>query len=186
MKQLVACSAMRRLVLFLVTACVLVPAVPGRAAFAEDTEAQKAAKEIADARERANAANEAYFDAESELDSLSIEAQTLEAEIAELQSQVDVLQSRVQQMAHEPVHPFVDEHLALAQRLCLAGGADAGGSAVRRDLGDVRRADFDEFDSLNSELADKQAELADKQRPPSSSRPMRPRCATRRSPRSST
>ena len=37
---------MRRLTLFLVTACVLVPALPGRAAFADDTEAEKAAKEI--------------------------------------------------------------------------------------------------------------------------------------------
>ena len=152
---------MRRFVLFLVTACVLVPAVPGRVTFAEDTEAQKAAKEIADARERANAANEAYFDAESELDALAIEAQTLEAEIAELQSQVSVLQERVQQMA---INRFTSSSLNTSP---LLNGFDSPEeqmqvSALTDVISETSAADFDEYDSLNSQLADTRAELEDK------------------------
>lgn len=149
---------MRRLVLFIVTACVLVPAVPGRAAFAEDTEAQKAAKEIADARERANAANEAYFDAESELDSLAIEAQTLEAEIVDLQSQVDALQSRVQQMA---LNRFTSSSMNTSPLLNGFSSPEEQMqvSALTDVISETSAEDFDEFDSLSSDLADKKAEL---------------------------
>ncbi|MEQ1702557.1 MAG: hypothetical protein ABMA25_20805, partial [Ilumatobacteraceae bacterium] len=149
---------MRRLVLFLVTACVLVPAVPGRAAMAEDTEAQKAAKEIADARERANAANEAYFDAESELDALAIEAQTLEAEIADLQSQVDALQSRVQQMA---LNRFTSSSMNTSPLLngFASPEEQMQVSALSDVISETSAADFDEFDSLSEELANKRAEL---------------------------
>lgn len=149
---------MRRLALFLVTACVLVPAVPGRVALAEDTEAQQAAKEIADARERANAANEAYFDAESELDSLAIETQTLEAEVADLQSQVSSLQERVQQMAltrftssSMNTSPLLNGFASPEEQMQVAALTDV--------ISETSAEDFDEFDSLNSQLADKRAEL---------------------------
>ena len=99
LKQLVAFDPMRRAVVLLLAVCALVPALPGHRVHADDTEAQQAAREIADARERANAAADAYFDAESRLDSLSIESQTLEAEVADLQAQAAALQERVQQVA---------------------------------------------------------------------------------------
>ena len=49
--------------------------------------------------EKANAAADAYFQAESKLDSLSLEAEALEAEVTDLQVQVAALQERVQQVA---------------------------------------------------------------------------------------
>ena len=95
LKQLVALPPMRRVVLFLLAALVVVPALPGPSVYADDTAAEQAAREIADARERANAAADAYFAAESKLDTLGLEAQALEGEVADLQSQVSALQERV-------------------------------------------------------------------------------------------
>ena len=65
---------MRRTVLVVLALVTLVPLASAHVVRAEDA-AEQAAREIADARERANAAADAYFAAESRLDTLDIEAQ---------------------------------------------------------------------------------------------------------------
>ena len=128
---------------------------------ADDTEAQQAAREIADARERANAAADAYFDAESRLDSLSIESQTLEAEVADLQAQVAALQERVQQVAinrftrsDTTTSPLLNGFASPEEQMQVA--------ALSEVITDTSAADFDEFDSLNRQLGKKQQALSDK------------------------
>ncbi len=120
---------------------------------ADDTAAEAAAKEIADARERANAAADAYFEAESKLDSLAIEAQTLEAEVSGLQGQVSVLKERVEQVA---LNRFTSSSSATSP--LLNGFASAEEQMQVSALTDVISAssaeDFDEFESLNDDLAD--------------------------------
>ena len=59
---------MRRVISILLAVCFVAPLLSTSVGRADDTEAQKAAKEIADARERANAAADAYFASESRID----------------------------------------------------------------------------------------------------------------------
>ena len=78
-----------------------VGAVAGRAASvsADEDPAEKAAREIQAARDRANAAAAAYTEAGLEFDRLSEEATELEAELDELQAEVDALGAQVQEVA---------------------------------------------------------------------------------------
>ncbi len=152
---------MRRAVVFLLAVCAAVPVLPGRVTHADDSAAEQAAKEIADAREQANAAADAYFNAESELDSLSIEAQGLEAEVADLQAQVTALQVRVQQVAvnrftrsDTTTSPLLNGFASPEEQMQVA--------ALSEVITDTSAADFDEYDSLNRELTKKQKALADK------------------------
>ena len=64
-----------------------------------DTDAQKAAKEIADARERANAAADAYFASESRIDQLTLQQDQLQSEITALEGDVKALQLSVENVA---------------------------------------------------------------------------------------
>lgn len=161
LKQLIALGPMRRAVLFLIAVCVLVPVVPGHTVHADDTAAEQAAREIADARERANAAADAYFTAESQLDTLGLEAQTLQAEVADLQGQVEALQGRVQQVAvnrftrsDTSTSPLLNGFSSPEEQMQIA--------ALSEVISDTSAEDFDEFDSLNRELSKKQDALTDK------------------------
>ncbi|MBK9971169.1 MAG: peptidoglycan DD-metalloendopeptidase family protein [Acidimicrobiaceae bacterium] len=152
---------MRRAVVLLFAMCALVPALPGEVTHADDSAAQQAAREIADARERANAAADAYFQAESLLDTLSIEGQTLEAEVADLQSRVAALQERVQQVAinrftrsDTTTSPLLNGFASPEEQMQVA--------ALSEVITDTSAADFDEFDSLNRQLTKKQQALTDK------------------------
>ncbi len=64
-----------------------------------DDAATRAAQEIAAARERANAAADALFDAESDLDGLELQQQALQNDIDVLQQQIDALRETVEQVA---------------------------------------------------------------------------------------
>ncbi len=89
---------MRRAVVFLVAACTLVPALPGASTRADDSSAQQAAKEIADARERANAAADAYFQAESKLDVVANQTTSILSLLRRYQamSQLYIAEARLQ------------------------------------------------------------------------------------------
>ena len=157
----VALRAMRRSVIFLLSVCVMVPSLPGQSVHADDSSAQQAAREIADAREQANAAADAYFEAESELDSLGIEAQGLEAEVADLQGQVAALQERVQQVAinrftrsDTTTSPLLNGFASPEEQMQIA--------ALSEVITDTSARDFDQFESLNRQLGKKQKALADK------------------------
>ena len=146
---------------FLFGLCALVPIVPGQVVRADDSAAQQAAKEIADAREQANAAADAYFDAESRLDTLGVEAQGLEAEVADLQSQVAALQERVQLVAinrftrsDTTTSPLLNGFATPEEQMQL--------EALSEVITDTSARDFDLFESLNRQLATQQKALVDK------------------------
>jgi murein DD-endopeptidase MepM/ murein hydrolase activator NlpD len=156
-----ALQAMRRAVAFLVGMCVLMAVVPGDVVRAEDTPAEQAAKEIADAREQANAAADAYFDAESRLDSLGIEAQALEAEVADLEGQVAALQEKVQRVAinrftrsDTTTSPLLNGFSTPEEQMQL--------EALSEVITDTSARDFDLFESLNRQLTKQQRALVDK------------------------
>ena len=152
---------MRRAVVLLFGLCALVPVVPGHVVRADDSAAQQAASEIADAREQANAAADAYFDAESRLDTLGIEAQALEAEVADLQGQVAALQERVQLVAinrftrsDTTTSPLLNGFATPEEQMQL--------EALSEVITDTSARDFDLFESLNRQLTKQQKALVDK------------------------
>ena len=151
---------MRALWAILAGMALLVPAVPSTPVRADDSDdaAQQAAEEIADARERANAAADALFQAESDLDQLELSQQALENDIAVLQTQIDALRATVEKVAINRFTRSGTDSLPL-----LTGFRTAGEQAQVAVLIDVvnetSAEDFDEFDALNAELEDKRAEL---------------------------
>ena len=152
---------MRRFAATLLALCALVPLTASDAVFADESDAQQAAREIADARARANEAADAYFTAESLLDGLEVDAQAIEAEIADLEADVAELQKRVQQVA---VHRFTRSSSAASPLLNGFSNAEEQMqmSALTDVINDTSEADFDEFDSLNRDLDKKNDELVAK------------------------
>jgi peptidoglycan LD-endopeptidase LytH len=152
---------MRRLVLIAIATFAVVPLAPTVLVHADDP-VQQAAKEIADARDQANKAADAYFNAQSKLDSLTVQAQGLQTEVDDLTSQVAGLQDRVQQIA---VKRFTGQ--AATQSPLLNGFQSPEEqmqvAALSAVINDTTAEDFDNYDSLTRDLADKQHELVAKQ-----------------------
>ncbi|MFM2073690.1 MAG: hypothetical protein RLZZ623_3954 [Actinomycetota bacterium] len=143
----------------LVGLVVLVPAIASTTANADDSSAQQAAIEIADARDRANAAADALFEAESKLDTLNLDQQGLQAEIDGLQQQIDQLRQNVEAVAINRFTRSGTSSLPL-----LTGFRDVGEQAqvdVLIDVvNDTSADDFDQFDALVAEVKDKKVALA--------------------------
>ncbi len=142
-------------------------AVPGPALASTDDgstdpAAVQAAKEIADARERANQAADDLFATESKLDQLQLQQEALMAEVAGLQQQVDELRQTVEAVA---VNRFTRTGTDAVP--ILTGFESAAEQAEMDVLVDVvheTSADnFDDFDAVSDALADKQQELTDNQ-----------------------
>lgn len=161
MTHLLACSPMRRLVAMSISLCALFPMGSDSRVIAADSDAQQAAEEIADARERANQATDAYFEAESVLDALEVEAQRLEIEITAIEHLVAELRERVRQVA---VNRFTRSSSGGSPLLNgFANAEEQMQVAVFTEvINDTSAEDFDEFDSLNRDLARKNDELAAK------------------------
>jgi murein DD-endopeptidase MepM/ murein hydrolase activator NlpD len=158
LKHLVACRQMRNPLALLVGLALVLSVAPTAPGFADDSDAQRAAKEIADARERANAAATAVFDAESRLDQLDIEQETLRQEVAALQAQVDQLQRNVEAVA---VNRFTRSGTT---GLPLLTGFESAGDQAQMDVlldvvNETSAEDFDTYDSLSLDLADSQRRL---------------------------
>jgi murein DD-endopeptidase MepM/ murein hydrolase activator NlpD len=154
---------MRRILVFVLAVCVLAPLLSttvGRAADPQ-TEAEKAAREIADARERANAAADAYFASESRIDGLTLEQNQLQTEITALEGDVKALQLSVENVA-------IGRYTRSGSTgVPLLTGFSAPEDQVKVDaflavIYDSSANDFDRFDALNADLADKRLKLADK------------------------
>lgn len=151
---------MRALVALAAALTVLVPStISVPTAGAADDAAEQAAQEIADARDRANAAADALFEAESALDQLEVDEQAIEDDIAGLQAQIRDLQRTVEAVA---VNRFTR---AGTSSIPLLTGFEAAGDQAQVDVlvdvvNETSADDFDQFDQLSSELADKQADLA--------------------------
>jgi murein DD-endopeptidase MepM/ murein hydrolase activator NlpD len=141
---------MRRTYLLLGALLCAVCLAPSVAVHA-DTPAETAAKEIADARERANRAADAYFAAESRIDTLAIETEQLQAEIDELQRQVDELQQAVKQVA---VNRFTRSGSSSIPVLSAFDSSEEQSqiTALINVINDASAEDFDNFDALNNDL----------------------------------
>jgi murein DD-endopeptidase MepM/ murein hydrolase activator NlpD len=144
-------------VLVAVLAMAIGVGVPSVASSSE-TPAEKAAREILEARERANAAADAWAQAQSDLDVLTVEMEDTERELADLEEKVSGLQSDVEKMA---VNRFVN---GSTSGIPLLSGLDGPNEQVLADMFSAiatsYSADaFDDFDAVADELADKRAQL---------------------------
>jgi len=154
---------MRRLLGIIGAVCFLAPLLTttvGRATDS-DIEAQKAAKEIADARDRANGAADAYFASLSKIDQLTLQQDQLQTEITALEGDVKALQQSVENVA-------IGRYTRSGTTgVPLLTGFQSPEDQVKVDallevIYDSSANDFDRFDALNADLADKRAKLVDK------------------------
>ena len=151
---------MRRAAAVLVGCALVLTTLPAAVVRADtgDTAAQQAAKEIADAREQANAAADALFQAESKIDQLELQQQDIVRQIADLQAQIKELATKVEGVA---VDRFTR---AGSDSIPLLTGFERAGELAQVDvlidvLNDTAADNFDDFDALSAKLADKQQEL---------------------------
>jgi murein DD-endopeptidase MepM/ murein hydrolase activator NlpD len=154
---------MRRLVASVVGVMLLATSVGPSPVHADETPAEQAAKEIADARDRANGAADALFEAESALDTLELAESDLRLQIADIEEQIAELRETVEAVA---VNRFTRSG---QHALPLLTGFESAGEQAQVDVlidvvNETSAADFDEYDALNSDLADAQAQLAQNQR----------------------
>lgn len=152
---------MRRILVIVSAVCVLSPLLSTTVGRADDTDAEKAAKEIADARDRANAAADAYFASESRIDQLTLQQDQLQSEITALEGDVKALQLSVETVA-------IGRYTRSGETgVPLLTGFQSPEDQVKIDalldvIYDSSANDFDRFDALNADLADKRQALADK------------------------
>jgi murein DD-endopeptidase MepM/ murein hydrolase activator NlpD len=142
---------------------VILPLIGSRAgADSDDEAAGRAAAEIAAAKQRANDAAAAYFDAMSELEQLEDEATRLERESAELERQVNALREQVEQVA-------VDRFVASGSAgIPLLTGVREPSERLQAEalvsLATDSSADaMDQFERAQLQLEDKQEELVENQ-----------------------
>jgi peptidoglycan LD-endopeptidase LytH len=118
--------------------------LPLSVASAQDPAAVRAAEEIQAARDRASAAAQAMFDAESRLDTLEVEIVAAERELATVEAQADSMRSSLQQDAQRS---FVNSGTSMPLLIDL-DQANAGITAdrqasVARGAASVELDDFD-------------------------------------------
>ncbi|MGZ4671780.1 MAG: murein hydrolase activator EnvC family protein [Ilumatobacteraceae bacterium] len=152
---------MRRVLCLFAAVCFFGPLLSTTVGRADDTDAQKAAKEIADARDRANAAADAYFASESKIDQLTVQENQLQSEITALEGDVKALKLSVENVA-------IGRYTRSGSTgVPLLTGFQSPEDQVKIDallnvIYDSSANDFDRFDALNADLADKRQKLADK------------------------
>ncbi|HEY4608648.1 MAG TPA: peptidoglycan DD-metalloendopeptidase family protein [Ilumatobacteraceae bacterium] len=152
---------MRRILGVLGAVCFLAPLATTTIGRAADSDAEKAAKEIADARDRANAAADAYFASVSKIDQLQLQQDQLQTEITALEGDVKALQQSVENVA-------IGRYTRSGTTgVPLLTGFQSPEDQVKIDallevIYDSSANDFDRFDALNADLADKRAKLVDK------------------------
>ena len=92
-------GGMRRVLSLVLAVCFVAPLMSTSVGRAQDTDAEKAAKEIVDARDRANAAADAYFASESRIDDLTVQEGQLQSEVTALEGDVKALKLSVENVA---------------------------------------------------------------------------------------
>jgi len=110
-------------------------------------QAEQAARDIQDARDRANAASQAVFDAESRIDGFTIDIADAEKELAAVQAEADLMRSQLEDAA---LRSFVNSG---APRFALLIDLDAANDNLTGDrLAAVARGnaavDLDEFEAV--------------------------------------
>jgi peptidoglycan LD-endopeptidase LytH len=129
-----------------------------------DSEAERAAREIQDARDRANAAAQAMFDAESRIDQLDLEIAAKEAELAKMEADVATLRDSLSAAAVQrftqginvgnPLFTPVDGMNSQATANVFASAATGRTLASMDDFA----AAIDELEDIRADLDDQQAE----------------------------
>ena len=129
-----------------------------------DSEAERAAREIQDARDRANAAAQAMFDAESRIDQLDLEIAAKEAELAKMEADVANLRESLSAAAVQrftqginvgnPLFTPVDGMNSQATANVFASVATGRTIASMDDFA----AAIDELDDVRADLDDDKAE----------------------------
>jgi len=141
----------------LVVLCVTLVFMPLTIANAQDPAAVRAAEEIQAARDRADAAAQAMFDAESQLDTLEVEITAAEDDLAAVEAQAASMRSSLQQDAQRI---FATSGTSMPLLIDL-DQANAGITADRQ--ASVARGaaavELDDFDAVMKEVAAKRADL---------------------------
>ncbi|MEP6295899.1 MAG: hypothetical protein ABJ382_01135, partial [Ilumatobacter sp.] len=151
----------------LVTAMLLVIAtastvLPGSVAAQDESPADRAAREIQEARDQANAAADAYFQAESTLDQLEDDLASLIVEEGRLQETVDELRAQVEVVALGRYIASGTEGIPLLTD--VSEPQDQIQADVFTDVLTNTGADaLDEYDAAEKALLEKQDEVADRQ-----------------------
>ncbi len=135
-------------------------ALPGSTARAQTTDeaAAQAAREIQDARDRANRAAQAWVDAETKLDQLSVEEARLQAEADVLRSKVDALRAGVQDLA---LDRYIRGDVGAAG---LFVGLEGPTQRIEADIlsrlaVDASSTSIDQFESARNDLSKKETQL---------------------------
>lgn len=144
----------------LVAAVMPIAAPAPATAQTDDAAAQQAAREIQAARDRANAAADAFFRAQSELELLQDDAERLELEADVLQDRVDRLRRDVESLA---IARFATSG---SGGIPLLTGLQAPKDQVQAEVfvdvvTNAGSSALDEYDLAQKELASKRAELDD-------------------------
>lgn len=140
------------------TLLTVLPVAGGVTAQTDDDAAQRAAREIAAARERANQAAEDFFDAESELALIELERGRLVIELEDLQAEVDRLESDVEAIA---VNRFVSSG---TDGIPLLTDFRTPVDQVQADvlvgvITETGATTLDDYEAARQRLEDKRAEL---------------------------
>jgi murein DD-endopeptidase MepM/ murein hydrolase activator NlpD len=130
--------------------------VPGSVA-AQDPAAQQAAREIQAARDRANAAAQAMFDAESQLDTLDLEIVEAEKQLAAIEAQASAMRSSLQADAQRS---FANSGANIPLLIDLD---DANADITARRQASVARGaasvELDDFDAVMKEVRAQRSDL---------------------------
>ena len=139
---------------------MLLPMSAGASAPTEENAAQRAAREISAARERANQAAEDYFDTESELGLIKLEKDRLVIELEDLQDEVDRLESEVEAIA---VDRFVSSGTDGIPLLTdFRSPVDQVQADVLVDvISETGATTLDDYEAARQQLEDKRDELDD-------------------------
>lgn len=152
----------RRILTFALAASFAVAGVSAGASAQSETPAERAAREIQDARDRANAAADAFFEAESTLDLLQDDLDALEADEAALQVTVDQLRAEVELVALSRYISSGTRGIPLLTD--LSEPQDQVQARVFTEISTNTGADsLDEYDAAQSDLQDTQDDVADRQ-----------------------
>ncbi len=162
-------SAVRRCLVTVATATVMaLPNLPVSAGTTPPTEptdaevdteaAERAAAEISAARDRANAAAEAFLNAESNLELLELDRQRLGREVARLEREVSELQLAVEQVA---IGRFVASG---SSGIPILTGLSQPSEQLQADVlaqvvAESGATTMDDFDAARDQLDDKRGEL---------------------------
>jgi peptidoglycan LD-endopeptidase LytH len=144
-------------VLAVIVLALLGPLVVPTNVGAQDPAAEQAAREIQDARDRANAAAQAMFDAESELDTLDLEIVEAERQLAAVEAEAAAMQSSLQAGAQRS---FVNSGTNMPLLIDLD---DANAEITASRLASVARGaaavELDDYEAVMKEVRSQRADL---------------------------